>query len=187
MKVGYVRVSTPEQNEHMQIDALKRAGCEKTFTDKASGVKFDRAGLNEMLSFMREGDTLVVWKLDRLGRSLIDLINIIQDLEKRGIDFISTTQSIDTTTSVGRLFFYMTAAFAEYERDLIRERTHAGLAAARARGRIGGRPKKLITPTRIAMLVRMYQDDVPLAEICGMFHISKPTLYRYVREAQEKV
>src|SRR6516162_10231596 len=154
MKVGYTRVSKQEQNEALQRDALKDAGCEKDFSDKMTGSKFERKGLEELLAFIRSGDTVVVWKLDRLGRSLKDLIETLNVLKERGVDFISLTEKIDTTTPGGKLIFHMMGALAEFERDLIRERTNAGLAAARARGRVGGRPKRLAANGKAALTRR---------------------------------
>jgi len=143
MLVGYARVSTTEQTLDLQFDALKKAGCSKIFTDTASGAKTERKGLDEALSYVREGDTLVVWRLDRLGRSLTHLIETVSQLDNRKIGFKSLTEQIDTTTSGGKLIFHIFGALAEFERNLIRQRTNAGLQAARARGRVGGRPKKL--------------------------------------------
>jgi len=140
MLIGYARVSTEDQNLDLQRDALASAGCGKVLTDRVSGAKVDRPGIQDALGFIREGDTLVVWKLDRLGRSLSHLIECVQDLEARGVGFKSLTESIDTTTSGGRLIFHIFGALAEFERNLIRERTKAGLEAARALGRKGGRP-----------------------------------------------
>src|SRR5690242_8381263 len=145
MKIGYVRVSKQEQNEALQIDALTKAGCEKWFIDKITGSKAERKGLNEALKYVRPGDTFVVWKLDRAGRSLPHLIELLKDLQGRDIEFLSLTEQIDTTTPGGKLLFHLMGALAEFERDLIRERTNVGLAAARARGRVGGRPRKLKT------------------------------------------
>jgi DNA invertase Pin-like site-specific DNA recombinase len=141
MLVGYARVSTEDQNLDLQKDALQKAGCEKLFTDVASGAKDERAGLAEAIAFLRPGDTLVVWKLDRLGRSLKHLIETVTALQARKVGFRSLQESIDTTTSGGKLIFHVFGALAEFERDLIRERTQAGLQAARARGRKGGRPR----------------------------------------------
>src|SRR3954453_12697133 len=141
MLIGYTRVSTHEQTLSLQQDALNTAGCERTFTDTASGAKADRPGLEEAVEFARSGDTLVVWKLDRLGRSLPHLIETIRQLQERGIGFKSLTEQIDTTTSGGKLIFHVFPALAEFERDVTRERTNAGLAAARARGRKGGPPR----------------------------------------------
>src|SRR5690242_4868970 len=143
MLIGYARVSTEEQNIDLQRDALGSAGCERVFSDKTSGARTDRPGLLEARSHLRKGDTFVVWKLDRLGRTMRGLVDFVQELHDAGINFLSLQDRIDTQTSGGRFFFHMMAALAEMERDLIRERTCAGLAAARARGRVGGRPPKL--------------------------------------------
>src|SRR6266508_2032977 len=151
MQIGYARVSTGEQTLDLQRDALTAAGCDRICTDTASGARAERPGLTEALDHLRAGDTLVVWRLDRLGRSLRHLIETITALEQRGIGFKSLTESIDTTSSGGKLIFHIFGALAEFERELIRERTRAGLAAARARGRLGGRPKKLATATKVAM------------------------------------
>src|SRR5918912_839866 len=141
MLIGYARVSTNDQTRALQRDALEKAGCTKIFTDVVSGVKAERKGLSEALEYVRPGDTLVVWRLDRLGRSLKDLIEQLTKLHNRKIGFKSLTEQIDTTTPGGKLIFHIFGALAEFERDLIKERTHAGLAAARARGRVGGRPR----------------------------------------------
>jgi len=143
MNIGYARVSTQDQNLDLQNDALKAAGCEIIYTDKMSGTKKNRPGLEEILGFIRKGDTLVVWKLDRLGRSLKHLIQVLNQLDERGVYFKSIQESLDTSTPGGKLIFHVFGALAEFERDIIRERTLAGLAAARARGRKGGRPRKL--------------------------------------------
>ncbi len=186
MKIGYVRVSKQEQNEALQRDALKEAYCEKYFSDKMTGAKFERKGLEELLAFMRSGDTVVIWKLDRLGRSLKDLIETLNYLKDRGIDFISLTEKIDTTTPGGKLIFHLMGALAEFERDLIRERTNAGLAAARARGRVGGRPRKLSTNGKVALALRLVEDSKhSIDDICSTLGISRSTLYRYVREAKK--
>src|SRR5512147_779059 len=147
MLIGYARVSTTDQTLDLQKDALQKAGCDKIFTDTASGAKVERTGLDEALNYVRPGDTLVVWRLDRLGRSLKHLIETITGLANREIGFKSLTEAIDTTTSGGKLIFHIFGALAEFERDIIRERTQAGLTAARARGRKGGRPKAL-TPKK---------------------------------------
>ena len=148
MLIGYTRVSTEEQNSLLQHDALKAAGCEEIFTDKSSGTAAKRKGLEKALAFLRRNDVLVVWKLDRLGRSVKDLVHFIEDLEQKEVLFRSTTDRIDTTTPAGRFFFHVMASLAQMERELIRERTKAGLAAARQRGRVGGRPRKM-TQTKI--------------------------------------
>src|SRR5258707_5625915 len=183
MKICYVRVSKQEQHEALQIDALKEAGCEKWFLDKITGSKAERKGLDEALAYVRPGDTFVVWKLDRAGRSLTHLMELLKGLQERGIEFISLTEQIDTTTSGGKLIFHVMGALAEFERDLIRERTNAGLAAARARGRVGGRPRKLKTNGKVALAYRMFADQShSLPEICTALGISRATLYRYVKE-----
>ena len=143
MLIGYARVSTSEQNLDLQVDALKTAGCEKIFTEKESGASVERQGLNEAISFARKGDVLVVWKLDRLGRSIKHLIKIVTELEEGGVGFKSLNEAMDTSTAGGKLVFHIFSALAEFERDLIRTRTKAGLDSARVRGRIGGRPKKI--------------------------------------------
>ena len=178
MLVGYARVSTIEQSLDLQIDALNAAGCEKIFTDVGSGVKTERKGLNNVLSHLRANDILVVWKLDRLGRSLLDLINTVKLLEKNNIGFKSLHEAIDTTTPSGQLFFHIFGALAEFERELIRERTKAGLTAARARGRLGGRPKKLSLQQREQMLEHYHGKQLSIDEICRLYRISSKTLYR---------
>lgn len=184
MFIGYARVSTQDQNPDLQKDALKKAGCIETYVDKVTGTAAYRPELEKARARLRAGDTLVVWRLDRLGRSLKDLIDWVAYLEQEGVAFKSLQESIDTTTSTGKLVFHMFAALAEFERNLIRERTQAGLAAARARGRKGGRAKAL-TPTKRKRAVELYNSrEVSVKEICAMFVISKPTLYSYVRENQ---
>jgi len=183
MLVGYARVSTQEQTLNLQRDALAKVSCDRIFTDTASGAKNERPGLEEAVRFMREGDTLVVWKLDRLGRSLKHLIETVTALHQRKIGFRSLTENIDTTTSTGKLIFHVFGALAEFERDLIRERTQAGLAAARARGRLGGRPKvaALNDPKKVLMAQSLYSDKHnTVAEICTILGVSRSTLYRYV-------
>jgi DNA invertase Pin-like site-specific DNA recombinase len=180
MLIGYARVSTGEQNLDLQKDALKQAGCGEVYTDEMSGAKTERPGLQKALTFLREGDTLVVWRLDRLGRSLKDLVQKVEDLQKRGIGFRSLQESIDTTSSVGKFQFHVFSALAEFERDLIRDRTMAGLRAARERGRRGGRPRSL-TPDQISMAARLIKTrEVSVQEILKILKVSKPTLYRYV-------
>lgn len=181
MKIGYARVSTPDQSLYMQKQALKQAGCEKIFSDTASGVRSDRIGLDKAMADLRSGDTLVVWKLDRLGRSLQNLIQLIKQLKENKIGFQSLQENIDTTTSGGKLIFHIFSALAEFERDIIRERTNAGLKAARARGRLGGRPY-LLPPTKILRLQELYNDkNNTVVEMCRIFHISRPTFYNYLK------
>jgi DNA invertase Pin-like site-specific DNA recombinase len=180
MLIGYARVSTHEQTLNLQRDALEKAGCKKIFTDTASGAKTERIGLEEALNYVRKGDTLVVWRLDRLGRSLPHLITTMTDLEERGIGFKSLTENIDTTTSGGKLIFHIFGALAEFERNLIRERTTAGLLAARARGRKGGRPKAL-TGKQLNIVSDLYDKHHPIADICRTLKISRATLYRYIK------
>jgi DNA invertase Pin-like site-specific DNA recombinase len=181
MLIGYARISTSDQTLDLQKDALQKADCERIFTDTASGAKSERVGLDEALSHLREGDSLVVWRLDRLGRSLKHLIETITGLNNRKIGFRSITEAIDTTTSGGKLIFHIFGALAEFERDIIRERTNAGLQAARARGRKGGRPKSL-TPKKAQMAEALYKDkNNTIDEICRTLNISRATLYRYIK------
>jgi DNA invertase Pin-like site-specific DNA recombinase len=178
MLIGYARVSTEDQHFDLQRDVLEKAGCEQIFTDRVSGTKAERKGLTEALSHLRPGDTLVVWRLDRLGRSLRHLIDTATTLQERGIGFKSLTESIDTTTSSGKLVFHIFGALAEFEREIIRERTQAGLQAARARGRNGGRPKKL-TKKQIEMLQHLAADKKhTVSEICQTLGIGRTACYR---------
>jgi DNA invertase Pin-like site-specific DNA recombinase len=180
MFIGYARVSTADQTLDLQKDALEKAGCTKIFTDTASGAKAERTGLDEVLNYVRSGDTLVVWRLDRLGRSLTHLIATITGLSDQHIGFKSVTENIDTISSGGKLVFHIFGALAEFERDIIRERTQAGLTAARARGRKGGRPKAL-TPKKAQQLRTLYNDKTnTIDEICRTLDISRATLYRYI-------
>lgn len=186
MLVGYARVSTHEQNLDLQQDALKKAGCEKIFMDKVTGLAAARPGIEEAISFLRQGDTLVVWRLDRLGRSLKHLIELIGNLEEKKIGFYSLQESIDTNNSGGRLFFHIFGALAEFERNLIQERTKAGLAAARARGRKGGRPKAL-NEKKMEVAIRLYNERKnSIKEICQIMKISKTTLYNYLSRANKE-
>ena len=187
MKIGYARISTSDQNLDLQRDALKSAGCEEIFQDVASGAKTARAGLDKALAYVRAGDTLVVWRLDRLGRSLSHLIKLVTELEERGIGFHSLQESINTSTSGGKLIFHMFGALAEFERNLIRERTQAGLKAARARGRKGGRPKAL-NAKKTELLFKLYDEKQhSIAELCELLGISKTALYGYINRRKEKV
>ena len=184
MLVGYARVSTDDQNLNLQRDALRAAGCEKIHEDRISGAKATRPGLARAMEMARSGDTLAVWRLDRLGRSLHDLIVLSRALDEAGIGLMSLQEKIDTGSSGGRLIFHMFGALAEFERNLIRERTQAGLSAARARGRKGGRPKTL-DPAKRQVAVQLYDaKHHTIAEICRMMGISKPTLHNYLSEAR---
>ena len=185
MKIGYCRVSTEDQSLDLQKDALSKAGCEKIFEDKISGAKAKRPGLNTLLEFARADDTIVVWRLDRLGRSMKDLISLVSGLEEKGIQLASLTESIDTSTSSGKLFFHIFGAIAEFEKNLIIDRTRAGLAAARARGRKGGRPK-LLDKSKRELAVKLYHArEKTVKEICDLMGISKPTLYKYIEASNE--
>jgi DNA invertase Pin-like site-specific DNA recombinase len=175
MLIGYARVSTSDQTLDLQKDALQQAGCGRIFTDTASGAKAERIGLDEAINYVRTGDTLVVWRLDRLGRSLPHLIETITGLNNRGIGFKSITEAIDTTTSGGKLIFHIFGALAEFERDIIRERTQAGLTAARARGRLGGRPKAL-TPKRARHALTLYNDKHNTIALCNTRYSNQSTL-----------
>jgi len=182
MQIGYARVSTEDQNLDLQNDALKQAGCDKIIEEKASGAKTDRAGLDEALSFLRKGDTLVVWKLDRLGRSLQHLIQVVNQLRGKGIYFRSIQESLDTSSSGGKLIFHIFGALAEFERDVIRDRTMAGLAAARARGRVGGRPK-IMTDKKVRLAKTLLADHTnTIDDVCETLGVSRATLYRYLKE-----
>jgi DNA invertase Pin-like site-specific DNA recombinase len=184
MLIGYARVSTVDQTLALQQDALEKAGCDKIFTDTASGAKAERIGLADAVAYAREGDILVVWRLDRLGRSLKHLIETITALNNRKIGFKSITEAIDTTTSGGKLIFHIFGALAEFERDIIRERTQAGLTAARARGRKGGRPR-VLTPKKVQMAQALYNDKTnTINDICRTLNISRATLYRYLNARQ---
>lgn len=186
MKIGYARVSTDDQNLRLQTDALSQAGCEKVFQDIMSGAKSKRPGLQEALDYVRSGDTIVVWRLDRLGRSLKDLIEIVNRLEENRIGLQSLQESIDTNTSGGKLIFHIFGALAEFERNLIRERTMAGLAAARARGKKGGRPKAL-GEKKQALLYQLYDErQHSIKEMCDILNISRSTLYNYLDKRVEK-
>ena len=184
MLIGYARVSTLEQNLNLQLDALKSIGCKKLYEDKVSSSKLNCPGLNKALEDLRKGDTLVVWKLDRLGGSLRSLIELINDLEEKEIMFRSIQDGIDTSTSIGQFFFHITGAFAELERNLIKERTKAGLDSARARGRTGGR-KPSLNKKQIQMMLEIYNArSTPIIEICEQFKISRKTCYRYIDKSK---
>ena len=182
MRVGYARVSTADQNLDLQIDALEKDGCERIFTDKISGAKDSRPGLDELVAFVRPQDQVVVWKLDRLGRTMKHLVSLVNELHERDIHIRVLQGDIDTTTSTGRMMFHLFATFAELERDLIVERTRAGLASARARGRSGGRPVALSSEKAIdiASLVES-NPEKPIAYWCETFNISRATYFRTVK------
>jgi len=182
MNLGYARVSTHEQTLDLQLDALKGAACDQVYTDTISGTKDARPGLDSVLAYARPGDTIVVWKLDRLGRSLKHLIEVVEDLERRGVGFRTLTENLDTTTPGGKLIFHIFGALAEFERNLIRERTLAGLTAARARGRKGGR-KPIISDDRRLQLVKQLaaEKSNSVAFICQTLGISRSTFYRYIK------
>ncbi|ASO10027.1 recombinase family protein [Salmonella enterica subsp. salamae] len=178
MLIGYVRVSTNEQNTDLQRKALQSANCELIFEDKMSGMKASRPGLKKALQHLEAGDTLIVWKLDRLGRSMRNLVLLTDELRNRGVHFRSLTDAIDTSTPMGRFFFHVMGALAEMERELIVERTRAGLAAARARGRIGGRPPKLTTE-QLAQIGRLLAKGHSRTELAHIYDVSRKTIYRH--------
>lgn len=184
MLIGYARVSTADQNLDLQLDALQRVGCERVFTDKLSGSRLDRSGLSDAMSHLRAGDTLVVWKLDRLGRTVRQLVTMVADLQTAGIQFRSVTDGIDTSTSAGRFFFHVMAALAEMERDLVRERTRAGLAAAAARGRLGGRRRKLGPKQLEHARFLIGQPGNSAAEVARTLGVSRATLFRALKAQQ---
>jgi DNA invertase Pin-like site-specific DNA recombinase len=184
MLVGYSRVSTQDQNPALQLDALTAAGCERVFTEKASGAQRDRPELAAAISYMRAGDSLVVWKLDRLARSLPQLIETVAHLEAQGIGLRSLTEAVDTTTAGGKLIFHIFGALAEFERSVIRERTHAGLKAARDRGRKGGRPPALSAADLAAAKAMLRDPEITVAEVAKRLHVSPATLYRHLPAAR---
>lgn len=180
MLVGYARVSTQDQNPSLQTDALHAAGCGRVFTEKASGAQRDRPELTAAISYMRPGDTLVVWKLDRLARSIKQLIETVESLEDRGIGFRSLTEAIDATTPGGKLVFHIFGSLAEFERAIIRERTRAGLDAAKARGRIGGRPSKVAPEDLKAAKALLADPSITVGEVAKRLGVSPATLYRHM-------
>ena len=186
MRIGYARVSTGEQKLDAQLHALREAGCEKVYTDEQQSAVGPRPNLEACLDFLREGDTLVVWRLDRFGRSLKDLVEKMDALQSEGVAFVSLGEPIDTTSATGRLVFHLFAALAEFERELGRERTMAGLRAARAQGRTGGRPPALDEEDIPQVQALMRSDDIAVRQICERFDISKATLYRYVGPGGER-
>lgn len=185
MLIGYARVSTPEQDLTPQLEALQTAGCERTFSDKASGAKANRAGLAEALSHARSGDVLVVWKLDRLGRTMKGLVDLAADLANRGVGLRSITDGIDTAGTAGKLVFHILAAMAEMERDLNRERTTAALIVARREGRVGGR-KTVMTPKRLEAARKLLASGMTIREIAPTIGVSVPTLYRHLPAPEQE-
>jgi DNA invertase Pin-like site-specific DNA recombinase len=179
LRIGYARVSTNDQSLEMQLDALKKTGCKRIFTDKLSGAQVERPGIKEALSQLREADTLVVWKLDRLGRSVKGLVDLVNELETQKVHFQSITDGIDTKTPAGRFFFHVMASLAEMERELIIERTRAGLQAARRQGRVGGR-KRQMTDGKIQAARKLLQGGTSPYEVAHSLGVSVPTLYRWV-------
>ncbi|MBL8067950.1 MAG: recombinase family protein [Armatimonadetes bacterium] len=183
--IGYARISTSDQSTDLQTDALRAAGCSKLFSDQMSGARHDRPGLQQALDYVREGDTLVVWRLDRLGRSLSHLISVVEQLQRRGVELKSLTEQIDTNTSSGKLVYSILACLADYERTLIRERVNAGLAAARKRGRIGGRPK-VVDAAKARSIRAMRAQGMTTSEILESAQISRATLFRFYKDEEER-
>ena len=184
MKIGYARVSTTDQNLDMQIDALKTAGCERIFTDKISGKSNERPGLQEALEYVRASDCLYVYKLDRLSRSLPSLIKIVNDLKAKGAEFVSLNEKIDTDSPGGNLIFHIFSALAQFEREIISERTKAGLESAKKRGRIGGRPR-VIDEELLDQINRMYRANISVKTISKQTGVSVPTIYRYLSSLEK--
>jgi DNA invertase Pin-like site-specific DNA recombinase len=181
MIIGYARVSTEDQKLDMQIDALKKYGCDKIFTEKGTGTRKERPQLQEMMKILRQGDTVVVWKLDRISRSTKHLIELVEHFEKQGVHFVSIQDNIDTTTATGRFFFRVMASIAELERDIIAERTRQGLASARARGRKGGRPR--VKKEQIELALKMYKSkEYTLKEIVKATGVAQSTIYNYLKK-----
>lgn len=182
MLIGYARVSTEEQNLQLQTDALTKVGCERIFTDKATGSNLNRPGLTEALSHLRPGDTLVIWKLDRLGRTVKGLVDFVTKLEAQDVNFHSITDKIDTSSTAGRFFFHIMASLSQMEGELTRERTKAGLAAARAVGRIGGRQRRM-TDSKIEAAKKLLISGKTPRDVAKILEVSVPTLYRWIPEA----
>lgn len=185
MLIGYARVSTRDQKQHLQLDALQEAGCERIFEETASGVKRDRPELKAALDFIRAGDTLVVWKLDRLARSTRQLLETVEDLQRRGVGFKAVTQSIDTTSAGGRLIFTVFGAIAEFERGIIGERTRAGLDAARSRGHKGGRPRSLSDKDLKQAHALLADAEITVEDVARRLGVGPSTLYRYLPAARQ--
>ena len=180
-KIAYARVSTHDQSHDLQLDALKAAGCQRFFTDTASGASTDRPGLAAALDYARQGDVLVVWRLDRLGRSLKHLLEIVENLNSRGIGLVSICESLDTTSASGRLIIHVFGAIGEFERQLLRERINSGLVAARRRGRVGGRPRA-IDAAKARTIRALRANGATIAEIVQSSGVSRATVVRFLRE-----
>ncbi len=178
MQVGYARISTGGQNLEGQLDALQAAGCERIFEERASGSRSDRPILSQALEFVRAGDVLVTYRLDRIARSLPHLITVMDDLNQRGVEFRSLTENLDTSSPGGRLIFHVFGAVSQFELDLIRERTRTGLDAARKRGRVGGRPRRM-TEGKIRAAKKLLADGTPVKEVANTLDVSVPTLFRW--------
>ena len=190
MHYGYARVSTPDQKLDLQVDALKKAGCVTIYKEKISGASKERPELQKMLAKLQKGDTLTVWKLDRLGRSIRGLVNTVNDFNKGGVHFVSLKDSINTATATGRFVFHLFASLAEFEREMITERTMAGLAAARARGRKGGRPPGRSESAKVngRIAKQLYaKRDIPVSNICKQLGISRTTFYNYLKEEEKEL
>lgn len=187
MKIGYARVSTGLQNLDLQQDSLQQYGCEKIFTDHLSGVKSERPGLIQVFDFARQGDVIVVWRLDRLGRNMEDLIHLVNQLNEHGVGFYTLQENItlDKNSSTGQLMFHLFAAFAEFERNLILERSNAGRTAARARGRVGGRPEKF-SAKDLTLLKILVDNQTPIKTIAEQWHVSRTTIYRYLSKIKNE-
>lgn len=186
MLIGYARVSTQDQNLDLQQDALRNAGCKKIYEDKISGSRAERPGLTKVMEQLREGDMLVVWKLDRLGRSVKQLVDMVEELHKQGIQFKSLTDAIDTSTPSGRFFFHVMASLSQMERELTIERTRAGLEIARQLGRKGGR-KRQMTPSKVESARKLLANDIPPKDVAKNLGVSVPTLYRWVPASGQKI
>ena len=186
-RIGYARVSTDDQHLDLQRDALTKAGCSVTYEETASGKTADRPELDQCLKALRAGDILIVWRLDRLGRNLKDLVRIVDDLKERGIGFVSLTEKIETDTPAGKMVFHLFASLTEFERSLIRERTQAGLAAARARGRAGGRKPKLDEKQVREIKALLRDPDIHVADVARRYGVSRTTLYKHVGAVAPRV
>ena len=186
MLIGYARVSTQQQDNASQIDSLKKIGCEMIFEEKISGGRWERPKLHELLNYVRSGDTIVVWKLDRLSRSLKDLLFIIEQIESKGCGFKSITENIDTTTSAGKMMMQMVGVFAEFERNMLKERTRKGLEYAKEQGRVGGRKSKLKTIQK-EEIIQSYKSGKSAFELSQLFNVHKATIYRVLNEIDVEI